>query len=146
MRFANIIKELNYHKPPKLRISDNEAQQLTDLSIDHGLTFIATEKRDKEAAITNTRNLFLDRRIKINKRCINLIHQLTVGIWNTRRTDYERMAGAGHLDGIDALIYLCRNIDYNHNPYPNNINNETQFINPIGRAKQSYESVFGRRI
>jgi len=139
-------KESNYNKPPKIRVCDNDLQQITDLSITHKLTFVPAQKYDKEAAINKVRNMFAQNRIKIHERCHNLIHQLIVGIWNNRRTDYERLAGAGHLDGIDALVYLCRTIDYQHNPYVAQHDQYKQFINPRNSAKQGYEDVFGRRL
>jgi len=114
-------KELQYYPRRDIkRISDNELQQLTDLSITHGLHFAPTTKYDKEAAINDVRLMFQSDRIKISKRCTNLIHQLSVGIWNNRRNDYERLPGAGHLDGIDALIYGVRHVDYHKNPVPFN--------------------------
>lgn len=112
-----------YHKPtqhnkcPHARYSDNEAQQLYDLS-GMGLVFAPALKTDKDAALNRLRQMFAANKIEIHKRCVNLIHQLRVGVWNARRTDYERLPGAGHLDGIDALIYMTRSINYNRNPTP----------------------------
>lgn len=99
------------------RYSDNEAQQLYDLH-HYGASFAPALKIEKEAALNRLRLLFAQGKIKIHRRCKNLIHQLSVGIWNERRTDYERLPGAGHLDGLDALVYLSRSINYNRNPVP----------------------------
>lgn len=104
------------HKPHR-RIADNDPQIIADMAA-FGLHFSPTLKTDKEAAINSLRTMFSQGKIKINARCQMLIHQLMVGIWNARRTDYERLPGAGHLDGIDALVYLARMIDRNHNPVP----------------------------
>lgn len=105
-------------KKPKLRVSDNEAQQLYDFNVTYKLHVSPANKYDKDELINRTRRMFQDGKILISQKCIGLIHQLKVGIWNTRRTDYERLPGAGHLDGIDALRYLIRSIDYNCNPVP----------------------------
>lgn len=114
-------KELElYPRRSIRRVADNELQQLTDLSITHGLHFAPAVKYNKEAALNNLRKKFQEEKIKILRKCTNLIHQLSIGIWNKMRTDYERLPGAGHLDGIDALIYGIRSIDYNHNPVPFN--------------------------
>lgn len=110
--------ELWPRHPPTQRISDNELQQLTDLSITHGLNFVPAQKYDKEAAINQLRLMFQKDKIQIHERCKVLIHQLKVGIWNKARSDYERIPGAGHLDGIDALKYGVRLIDFNRNPVP----------------------------
>ncbi len=112
-------KELElYPRRTVKRFADNELQQLTDLSITHGLHFAPAVKYNKEAALNDLRLKFQQDKIKISRKCVNLIHQLSVGIWNNRRTDYERLPGAGHLDGVDAMIYLVRSVDYNHNPVP----------------------------
>ena len=102
---------------PWARYSDNEAQQLYDLAA-MGLSFAPAIKTDKEAAINRLRLMFSTAKIVIHPRCKSLLHQLRVGIWNERRSDYERLPGAGHLDGIDALVYMARMIDYNRNPIP----------------------------
>lgn len=125
-KLASLIKDkesqLWPRHPPKLRVSDNEAQQLYDLAVTHGLSFAPADKSgyDDDAGINNLRLLFQRGKIRISKKCVNLIHQLKVGVWNNRRTDYERLPGAGHLDGIDALKYGVRLIDFNKNPVPIN--------------------------
>ena len=102
---------------PHMRIADNDPQIIADLTA-FGLGFSPTMKTDKEAAINSLRSMFAADKILIHPRCVQLIHQLKVGIWNKGRTDYERLPGAGHLDGIDALVYLNRMLDRNHNPKP----------------------------
>jgi hypothetical protein len=109
-----------HNRAPWARYSDNEAQQLYDLA-GLGLSFAPAIKTDKEAAINRLRRMFASGKVVIHPRCKSLIHQLKVGIWNERRTDYERLPGAGHLDGIDALVYMARMIDYNRNPVPPNL-------------------------
>jgi hypothetical protein len=106
-----------HNRCPWARYSDNEAQQLYDLA-GMGLSFAPAIKTDKEAAINRLRQLFATGKILIHPRCARLLHQIRVGIWNERRTDYERLPGAGHLDGIDALVYMARMIDRNRNPNP----------------------------
>ncbi len=108
-----------HNRVPWGRYSDNEAQQLYDLAA-MGISFAPAIKTDKEAAINRLRLMFSTGKIIIHPRCKSLLHQLRVGIWNERRTDYERLPGAGHLDGIDALVYMARMIDYNRNPIPPN--------------------------
>jgi PBSX family phage terminase large subunit len=121
---ADLIKakesELWESKSPTLRVADNEMQQLIDLCNTYGLVFSPASKYDKEAAINQMRKLIQDKKILISKKCKNLIHQLKVGIWNKSRTDYERIPGAGHLDGLDALKYGIRIVDFNKNPVPIN--------------------------
>lgn len=106
-----------HNRCPWGRYSDNEAQQLFDLA-GMGLSFAPAIKTDKEAAINRLRQMFATGKILIHPRCTSLLHQIRVGMWNERRTDYERIPNAGHLDGIDALVYMARMIDYNRNPVP----------------------------
>jgi hypothetical protein len=136
-------------KKPYLRVSDNELQQLYDMTSLYGYTLNPTRKDDKLAAINELRLLFTEGRIKIKKRCVNLRYQLKVGIWNDRRTDFKRGEKTGHLDAVDALIYLSRSINWQHNPYP-----QLAGVTPINhhvskealdtmQANHDLQSVFG---
>jgi hypothetical protein len=135
------------HKP-KARIADNDLQIIADMA-NLGLYVSPTMKNDKEAQINSLRTMFAQGKIKIHKRCQVLIHQLKVGIWNKQRTDYERLPGAGHLDGIDALVYGNRMLDRNHNPVPDNYgyNSATHFIPPTHAKKKEAKllSIVGKR-
>lgn len=118
------------HKPHS-RIADNDPQIIADMG-SLGLYVSPTMKNDKEAQINSLRTMFAQDKVRIHKRCQVLIHQLKVGIWNNQRTDYERLPGAGHLDGVDALTYGNRMIDRNHNPVPEHLGytSQTHFIPP----------------
>lgn len=126
---------------PYMRWSDNEMQQLHDMATQHGYIVSATRKDEKLSAINELRLLFTQGRIRIKKRCENLRFQLKVGIWNDRKTDFKRGENTGHLDAIDALVYLSRNISWTHNPYPRyagHVNFTTHFIpdlDPQGTAR-----------
>lgn len=125
------------NRKPHMRIADNDPQILHDMAA-LGLAFSPTRKTDKEAAINSLRSMFAQGKIRIHERCANLIMQLKVGIWNVQRTDYERLPGVGHLDGIDALVYLNRMIDRNHNPEPADYGHfhSTHFTSPAARKRQ----------
>lgn len=106
-------------KPPYLRVADNNnIILLNDLTIKHGLTFIPTLKDNFDAALNNTRMLIKSKRILINPRCKNLIYHIEGATWNKARTKFMRSADKGHFDLLAALIYLCRNINLNKNPFP----------------------------
>lgn len=109
--------------PPKpfQRWGDNDLQTLLDMNQLHGYLVNATEKHDKMDWINSLRLLFGDGRIKIKKRCVNLLYQLKVGLWNERKSDFQRGEKIGHLDLLAALIYLFRNISWTHNPFPQNV-------------------------
>lgn len=58
------------------------------------------------------------RRLVIHPRCVTLIRHLKSGIWNERRTSFERSPGMGHFDAVAAAVYLVRTVDKQRNPYP----------------------------
>lgn len=135
---------------PWMRVGDNEAQQLWDMQSLHGYTVSPTRKDDKLAALNALRLLFTEGRIKIKQRCESLRYQLKVGLWNDRRTDFQRGEKTGHLDAIDALIYLARNINWTRNPYPQNVgvSQYTHFapdlpVGPAKDAESALEAAFG---
>ena len=117
-------KELWGGIPPTKRVSDVDLRLIKDLRDLHGLRFQATEKDQKEAQINNLRILIQQGRIKIHESCVNLAVQLQYGRWKTSasgRRDYQRSVELGHLDLIDALIYLVRNINFRKNPLPDDL-------------------------
>lgn len=108
-------------KTPYMRVADNNNPTLlNDLTIKHQITFIPTLKDNAEAALNNMRMLLKSERIIIDPRCKTLIYHLRSAIWNKARTSYARSADHGHYDAVDALKYLCRNINFNKNPFPSN--------------------------
>jgi hypothetical protein len=107
---------------PYIRISDNNLIVINDLQRLHGLTFIATQKDNKEAQVNNLRMEISNFRIYINPRCKTLVRHLKYASWNKQRTGFARSPDAGHYDAVDALIYLVRNIQKSHNPYPKGYN------------------------
>ena len=107
------------YKPPLLRIADNNNPiLLNDLVSKHGISFLPTLKDNKEAALNNLRLLLKSGKVIINPRCVTLISHLQNATWNKRRDSYTRSADKGHYDALDALVYLCRNINTTKNPYP----------------------------
>jgi hypothetical protein len=117
-------------KAPTLRVADNDKQQLFDMLTMCQYSVVPTRKDDKNAAINAVRLMFTNNRIKIHKSCVNLVFQILTGSWNLQRTGFKRGDKTGHLDAIDALIYLVRNIDQNKNPFPTmlGLSNQTHFI------------------
>ena len=117
-------------KTPFMRIMDNNNPILiNDLWQEHGLQFFATAKDNKEAQINKVRMWLKQGKIIIDPKCVNLRYHLRMGRWkldrNGVRKGFERVGAtsdgklkANHCDGLDALIYLVRNIDTNRNPYP----------------------------
>lgn len=102
------------------RFSDIDLRLISELRIDYGIKFKATEKQNKELIINKLRLLCAEDQIEIHSSCKNLITQLENGIWKVNKSTgartFGRSEGLGHLDAIDALLYLIRNIDLSKLP------------------------------
>ena len=112
-------KELWNGMAPTKRISDIDLRLIKDLRDLHNLRFHVTEKDNKDAQINNLRILLQQKKIKIHESCVNLRSQLLFGQWKTSasgKRDYQRSVELGHLDLLDALIYLVRNVNFKRNP------------------------------
>lgn len=105
---------------PHLRVADNNNPiLLQDLAVKHGLNFMATAKDDKSAALNNFRMLLKSGKVIISPKCKNLIAHLKGAVWNKARTSYARCSSDGsHFDTIDAIVYMCRNVNFQRNPFP----------------------------
>lgn len=102
---------------PFLRICDNNLIVINDLASLHSLYFSPSEKQNKDAAINQLRMIIENRQIRINPNCHTLINHLKLATWASTKKDYIRTNGH-HFDALDALVYLVRNINFNHNPFP----------------------------
>lgn len=138
-RIAESIKELEKQMeygtkyPVYRRVADNDNLILVqDLDSEFGLNFFATDKDELHAMINKVRMWMQAGRIEINPNCVQLIAQLRAGIWNQKRSEFERSAEHGHYDLIAALVYLIRNISDSTNPVP------------VGYGIDSSENVFIR--
>jgi len=117
-------------KPPYLRMADNNnVILLNDLNVKHGLNFIPTTKDEKLAALNNMRLMIKDSMIIIHPRCTNLIFQLENATWKGNSKTFTRSKEHGHWDLLDALYILCRNIQLNRNPTPQNSLGYNQYQN-----------------
>jgi hypothetical protein len=134
---------------PCLRVSDTAAQTICDLQNDHGITFVTTAKDDKRAALARLRRRIQEQRIVIHPRCVHLRAHLECGVWRPSGVDYAHSDEHGHFDAIDALLYLDRNIDTTHNPFPRlaaGVTAATHYIPPDApREGQDIAELFGRR-
>ena len=142
---------------PYLRIMDVDLKLINDLTKLHKITFIPTKKDNKEGAINEMRMWIAQGRVKIHEKCKHLIYHLENGQWNSRRTDFKRLADSpdktirgGHVDAIPALYYLIRNVQPSKNPYPFGYNlgiTENTFISKKWRAKNQTQAVdFMRKV
>jgi hypothetical protein len=106
---------------PRKRNSDTDLRLIEDLRKLHDLRFSKAEKTEKEVRVNQLRIAIKSGQIKIHKSCTNLIQQLKLGKWKTSssgKREFKRSVELGHLDCIDALLYLWQAIDRNYNPIP----------------------------
>lgn len=142
-----IEKRLWGEQKPHKRTGDNDKQQLYDMLTMCDYSVMPSRKDDKMAALNALRLRFTNNQIEIKERCKNLIFQLKVGLWNESRTTYLRGESTGHLDGIDALVYLNRSINEHKNPYPlyPGVTTMTHFVDPRdlrGKTANDLLSIF----
>lgn len=148
-------KELGIENPR--RFSDNDAQQIFDMNIQHKYPINPVVKRSKqsgvafvESVINGLRIAIKEGKIRIHSRCVNLITQLKYGLWNEQRTDFERGTALGHLDALVALAYLIDNIQWAKNPYPlidKTVKESTHYINRdiVDKHKNQLKYIIGGR-
>lgn len=103
---------------PHMRVCDNSLTVINDLSMLHGLYFRATDKQNKAEALNQLKMMFNSHQIVIHPRCEVLITHLRLATWDKTKKDYTRSKDNGHFDALDALVYMARNINFSHNPYP----------------------------
>jgi len=100
------------------RYGDMDLAQRVDLEQLYNYHIEPVEKYDRDEAIASLRRALSLKKIVINPRCESLIYQLKNGIWNEKRTDFERGVKVGHLDSLMSLVYMNRMARWNLNPGP----------------------------
>jgi phage terminase large subunit len=117
-------------KQPYMRVMDNNNLiLLNDLFSEHGLQFFPTAKDNKEAQVNKLRMWLKQGKVIIHPKCVNLRYHLKMARWkidrNGNRKGFEHVGATSdgrlkenHCDGVDALLYMVRNVDINKNPYP----------------------------
>lgn len=100
------------------RISDIDLLLLNDLRALHALYFSPTDKGKLEEMVNEVRIWVNAGRVIVSPNCKQLIGCLSYGIWNEKRSDFERVPQFGHFDALAALMYLIRNVDQRGNPLP----------------------------
>lgn len=130
---------------PYMRVCDNNALTvINDLAQLHNLYFRPTDKQNKNEALNQVKIMFNNNQIVINPRCEILINHLRLATWDKTKKDYTRSKDNGHFDAVDALVYMVRNVNLTHNPYPKGYqyeklgNRNNLFINDI--IQEEYEN------
>ena len=107
-------------RQPYLRVGDAAGGRCLDLSREHLLAVLPSEKHDKAMWVDTVNQLIRERRIRIHRRCVRLLEQMRSTLWNRTRSAWER-TDKDHGDLIDDLTYLVRNIRWNRDCRPKTI-------------------------
>lgn len=102
---------------PKKHVIDAPGQLQVDLRDTHRIAFDTPNKEDWESNVNHMANRFAIRKIKIHPRCRFTKQTCQSGIFNKKRTDFERTTALGHMDAAAALMYAIRDLDRS-SPYP----------------------------
>lgn len=98
--------------------ADAQAITRADLSIGNRY-YMAVNNKEPDEAVAKLKSV-IARKFRIHRRCRNLIAHLRHGTWapseSGRRMSFARSEGLGHFDGVAAMMYLNRHIDWMHNP------------------------------
>lgn len=110
-----------FQKPYK-RVSDHDPIVVNEIKkySNYTIFFENANKQEKMAGINWLRTLLSSNKIVINPKCTTLIRHLRDGKWKngSEKDTFGKCPLGSHYDGIDALVYFVRAIDFKKNPYP----------------------------
>jgi hypothetical protein len=118
-------------------VADGNLLEINTLRVDHRLPFLPAEKwkKKKDQALAAYRTSLCEGKIEIE--ALNLPHyvrQHREGIWNKKKTDFERSETMGHLDLIAAAVYMHNQVRWKDNPIPIENLRDGQWAGPRARA------------
>ena len=158
---VNFTTGTGLQKEAYLRIMDNDLKLINDLSRFYGMSFMPTEKHNKEQAVDTVRRWVEAGRIIIDPKCKNLIYHLKYAQWHYTRQGtftgkFKHLKGnnevgllKSHADALDALIYLVRNLQHMKDPYPKNYGisiNSNTFISPKAKNQETQATDFMKKL
>ena len=134
-------RELWGHQEPVTRFIDASQHLVRDLSTDHCYQVNKVRRDDRDAAINKLRLLIADHRVFIHPRCRNTIAHLKGAVWNQSRTKFARSGKLGHFDCVAALVYLCRYIGPQSNPFPplRGVTRKTHHVTVVPPSREKLE-------
>lgn len=109
-----------------------------DLVKEHEYHASVPTKPDFKSSVNSLNERFSSGKAIIHPRCKFLILSARSGMFNKKKTDFDRSQALGHCDGIAAMMYAIRMRDTS-NPYPQQIvqerHRETQVMIPAHVAQ-----------
>lgn len=136
---ASIVRALKaleaQHNVVPVRFVDDDPRSVADLHTLHGYSCAIPSKDDLNAMLAAFNVAFGNDEIEIHPRCEHLILSLEAGLWNERRTDFERSEVLGHWDSGMAALYGFRMQDRRDGRPPFQGNTEAEHFIPIEKNK-----------
>jgi hypothetical protein len=83
-----------------------------------GYNVAPVNNQDLDATVNALRRATQERRYRIHPQCRQLIAHVKMGTWNRQRTNFDRVDGYGHFDGVAALMYAVKHASIRTNPFP----------------------------
>lgn len=110
---ATIVRELKamearHNIVNPARFVDDDPRSIADLHTIHRYSVAIPSKDELNAMLAAMNVSFGNEEIEIHPRCEHLILSLEAGLWNERRTDFERTDMLGHWDSGMAALYGYR--------------------------------------
>ena len=107
---------------PKKRVADHNLVAINEIlkATNYQVRFEPAKKDDKHAAINFLRLMVQNNKLIVNPRCKTLVRHLKNAKWAsaTNKDTFARCPEGSHYDGVDALAYLLRAVDFKLNPFP----------------------------
>jgi hypothetical protein len=149
----------NEFQKPESRVSDINPFVIQEISIyskkhdsTHPVDFGMAVKHDKLANLNKMRVMLAAKKVIIDPSCETLARHLKHCKWKDKsnKDEFARSQDDGHYDGVDALLYFIRAINFNKNPYPASFgydirNMHVENRQPFARTdpKEVYKTIFG---
>jgi len=83
---------------------------------DYGWNMRAPTKGQTSETIAYLRDALEKNKLIISPKCVNLINELTIGIWASNKKDIDRGGKIGHADGVMALAYALKAVPWGRRP------------------------------
>jgi len=99
--------------------ADAPLQMVETLRREYDCPFMPADKSKRDASLAAYRGDLMRGRVQIETHsCPEMAKQHLYGVFNRKRTDFERTDEMGHLDMIKANVYLHKGVKWRDNPIP----------------------------
>jgi hypothetical protein len=92
---------------------------INEINVHPRMSFVPVHKAETlDAMLNQFRQLVNQGKILVSPECAMTIHCLANAVWDEKRDKLDQDVFARHFDHLMQLVYLTRNVDFNHNPIP----------------------------